>query len=119
MYDLCILAYKLGVEYVDLELSWPEHMLISLVANRCNTKVIGSWHDTTGSITWTGRETREVYEKGARLGVDIIEIINTARITEDNISLRTFVDQVAARGIPLVTFNMGPEVRLLPLLPSP
>lgn len=113
MYDLVMLAYKLGCEYVDLELSWPEHMLLSLIANRGNTKVIGSWHDTAGRITWTGRETREIYEKGARLGVDMIEIINTARMSEDNITLRTFVDQVAHRGTPLIAFNMGPEVCLL------
>lgn len=113
MYDLVMLAYKLGCEYVDLELSWPEHMLLSLIANRGNTKVIGSWHDTAGRITWIGRETREIYEKGARLGVDMIEIINTARMSEDNITLRTFVDQVAHRGTPLIAFNMGPEVCLL------
>jgi len=113
MYDLIILAYKLGCEYVDLELSWPEHMLASLLSSRGNTKIIGSWHDTTGKITWTGRETREIYEKGIRLGIDIIEIINTARSCEDNIVLRTFVEQVVDRGIPLAAFNMGPEVSSL------
>ena len=113
MYDLIMLAYRLGCEYVDLELSWPEHMLTSLLASRGNTKVIGSWHDTIGKLTWTGRETREIYEKGARLGVDIIEIINTARTSEDNIISRAFVVQVAGRGIPLVAFNTGPEVNYL------
>lgn len=112
IYDLVMLGYKLGCEYVDVELSWPEPLILSLIANRGNTKVIGSWHDTVGRITWTGRETRDIYEKGARLGVDIIEIINTARRPEDNISLRTFREQVANRGIPLIAFNMGPEVRL-------
>lgn len=115
LYDLVILAYKLGCEYVDLELGWPEHMLMSLVGKRGNTKVVGSWHDTAGRIPWTGHETREIFEKGARIGVDLIKIVNTARRSEDNIALRSFVDQMSSRGIPLIAINEGSEVRLINL----
>lgn len=110
VHDLVMLAYRLGCEYVDLELSWPEHMLTSLLASRGNTRVIGSWHDILGKITWTGRETRDIYDKGARLGVDIIEMISTAKMSEDNIILRAFVEQLCDWRIPLIALNTGPEV---------
>jgi pentafunctional AROM polypeptide len=112
LHDLVMLAYRVGCEYVDLELVWPESVLVSLIANRGNTKVIGSWYDRVGRYSWTGREMREIHERGARLGVDFIKIVNTARRSEDNITLRAFVDQTATRGIPLIAINDGTEVRI-------
>ena len=113
MYNLIIHAYKMGCEYVDLELAMPDPMLASLIELRGHTKVIGSWHNWNGSISWTGQETMDIYERAVRLGVDIVKLVNTAKRFEDNLSLRTFTDQVASRGVPLLAFNMGPEVRYL------
>ena len=45
--------------------------------------------------------------------MDLIKIVNTARRTEDNISLRTFVDGVSGRGVPLIAINQGVEVSFL------
>ncbi|KAF8323310.1 hypothetical protein DL93DRAFT_2162480 [Clavulina sp. PMI_390] len=123
LFDLVVLAFKLGCEYVDIELTWPIAMLQALISHplRGHTHIIASYHDTIGR-PWTGREMREMYERGMQLGVDLVELIGTARVSEDNIALRTFKESIGAVGglsgvapggrIPLIAFNMGPEGKL-------
>ncbi|KAF8329154.1 type I 3-dehydroquinase-domain-containing protein [Cantharellus anzutake] len=131
MYRLIVLAFKLACEYVDLGLSMPQEMFTSLVSQRGYSRVIGSWYDWNGSISWTGPETKAIYERAVNLGVSVVKIVNTAKRLEDNLSLRTFVESVLTKPVPILAINMGPEGKMSrvlnpilspvthPLLPSP
>ncbi len=110
MYSLIILAFKLCCEYVDLELSMPHEMFISLMSQRGHARIIGSWHDWHGSISWTGPETKAIYERAVSLNVSIVKIVNTAKRFEDNLSLKLFAENMLTRPVPLLAINMGPEV---------
>ncbi|THH18805.1 hypothetical protein EW146_g2242 [Bondarzewia mesenterica] len=124
-------ALRLGVEYIDLELSFPKDVFLDLVAHKGNTTIIGSHHDWKGSISWTGLEIRQIYDRIVRRGADIVKIVNTAKSFEDNMNLRKFAASVERNGTPLLAINMGSEGKISrvlnpilspvshPLLPNP
>jgi pentafunctional AROM polypeptide len=51
-FDLFHLALRLGVEYVDVEISWPEKNIRDLLLRKGNSKVVASWHDWSGNLKW-------------------------------------------------------------------
>lgn len=103
-------ALRLGCEYIDLELSFPAHVFQHIVATKANTLVLGSHHDWKGSISWTGPETRAIYDAIVRQGADVVKIVNTAKSFEDNMGLRHFAASVEREQKPLLAINMGVEV---------
>ena len=103
-------ALRLGVEYLDLQATFPKHLFQDLVSRKGNTSIIGSHHDWSGNISWTGQETRQVYEALIRLGSDVVKIVNVAKNWEDNIALRQFVGSVEENRTPLIAVNTLPQV---------
>jgi 3-dehydroquinate dehydratase type I len=107
------LAIKLGVEYVDVELWAGPAIIHEAMALKGNTKVILSWHDWTGKVSWLGNEVRQIYEAACKEGADVVKMIGWARSFQDNLNLREFAQTVQARGkVPLLAVNMGAEVGL-------
>jgi pentafunctional AROM polypeptide len=110
LHSLLQYALRLGVEYLDLQITYPKSVFLDLVAQKGNTSIIGSYHNLSGNISWTGQETRQIYETLVRFGSDIVKIVNAAKTWEDNMALRQFVGSVEKNVTPLIALNMFPQV---------
>ncbi|KAK2464293.1 hypothetical protein APHAL10511_003750 [Amanita phalloides] len=122
---------RLGVEYLGLEINYPAQICDSIPRLCGNTTIIGSYHDFTGALPWTGLRMWQIYESIVKMGVGIVQIVNTARSFEDNMSLRQFAASVERSTIPLIAINVGVEGKITralntilspvshPLLPNP
>jgi pentafunctional AROM polypeptide len=109
--DVNKLAIKLGVEYLDVELFSPPGTIQEVMQIKGNTKIILSWHDWTGKVSWLGNEVKQIYEVACREGADVVKMIGWARSFQDNLNLRQFAQAVQQRGkVPLLAVNMGVEV---------
>ncbi|EEB98759.1 hypothetical protein MPER_01681, partial [Moniliophthora perniciosa FA553] len=105
-------ALRLGVEYIDLEITLPESTFSEIVARKGNTSILGSYHDWQGNLVWTSPQTRQLYDRMVRSGSDIVKIAGMAKTFEDNMNLRQFVGTLDRNATPLLAINMGPEVSL-------
>ncbi|KAF7313827.1 Pentafunctional AROM polypeptide [Mycena chlorophos] len=108
VFDLLKLAFALGVEYVDVEITLPDHMIRELIARKGHSKIIASWHDWTGSAKWDGSVISDKYEIAHRVG-DIVKIIGKAESLAENFALFNFVSKVGDRpdAKPFIALNMG------------
>ena len=52
-FQLFYIAVRLGVEYIDVETSWPPEQIRELVKHKGNSAIIASWHDWSGKLEWT------------------------------------------------------------------
>ncbi|KAF6011845.1 hypothetical protein HII13_002313 [Brettanomyces bruxellensis] len=108
--ELVQLAFRLGLEYVDLELSLPEGLLDTLCSKRRFTKIIGSYHDPRGLHRWSSPDWQSKYQVAVNLGVDIVKFVGTASCAQDNFDLEAF--RSAHQSKPLVAINMGLQGKL-------
>lgn len=102
--NLTELAFKMGVTYVDMELSLPEGLFATLASKRGFTKVIGSHHDFSGIFKWDNAEWENKYQFAINNNVDIVKFVGTALDFEDNFALESFRAEHTAK--PLVAINM-------------
>jgi 3-dehydroquinate dehydratase type I len=110
LHSLLQYALRLGVEYLDLQITYPKDIFLELVSRKGNTSIIGSCHNCTRNMSWTGPETRQIYDTLVRLGSDIVKIVGVAKTWEDNMKLRQFVGSVDKNTMPLIAVNMFPHV---------
>lgn len=104
---LCNLGLKLGVEYIDLELTQPRSVLERLSAKRGITRVIASNHNPAGDWKWDGFEWKSAYFNASRLG-DIVKFVGMAHNMQDNLDLENFRASHSIPGSkPLIAMNMG------------
>lgn len=109
------LGFKLGAEYVDIEMRMPEEHIVRLLSLRgAATHAVSADHDRKGEWSWDSEEMIEKYQRAANLGFDIIKLVVTPTCFSHNIALLNFritvakLDQVAARPtLPLITINLG------------
>ncbi|GAV26748.1 hypothetical protein PMKS-000204 [Pichia membranifaciens] len=102
--DLTSLAFKMGVAYVDMELSLPEGLFATLISKRGFTKVIGSHHDFSGAFKWDNAEWENKYQFAVNSKVDLVKFVGTALDFSDNFKLENFRN--AHKSKPLVAINM-------------
>lgn len=102
--ELTELAFKMGVDYVDMELSLPESLFSTLVANKRFTRIIGSHHDFSGEFKWDNSEWENKYNFAVNSNVDIIKFVGTALEFTDNFVLEAFRKTHTAK--PLIAINM-------------
>lgn len=102
--DLTSLAFKMGVAYVDMELSLPEGLFATLISKRGFTKVIGSHHDFSGVFKWDNAEWENKYQFAVNSDVDIVKFVGTALDFNDNFTLENF--RSAHTSKPLIAINM-------------
>ena len=116
-FDLFHLALRLGVEYVDIEISWPEKNIRDLVSRKGNSKVVASWHDWSGNLKWDSPSVDATLEVAKVYG-DIVKIVGKANTLDDNISLHRFVSRASSAGDakPIIAINMGVEGQLSRIL---
>lgn len=114
--DILYHALTLGIEYIDLEIDLPNSTFSDIKEHRGNTTLLVSYQDFRGSMVWNSSQTRHMYDRMVKSGAEIVKIAGTAKTFEDNMGLRQFVGTVERNSVPLLAFNMGPEVSR-PLLP--
>lgn len=104
-------AIKMGTEFVDLEVAFPDWLLHEVLELKNNSfsKIIASHHDPKGELSWSKNGSWiPTYNKCLQYG-DIIKLVGIAGNTEDNFALRSF-KHWAARShpdVPVIAINMG------------
>ncbi|KAH9991980.1 aromatic amino acid family biosynthesis-like protein [Russula compacta] len=107
-FDLYRLALRLGVEYVDVEITWPEKNIRDLISHRGNSKIVASWHDWSGNFKWDSSSADATLEAAKAYG-DIVKIIGKANTPDDNAALHGFMTRAFSAGNakPIIAINMG------------
>ncbi|CAN6656849.1 pentafunctional AROM polypeptide [Trichomonascus vanleenenianus] len=101
---LVLLAFKLGVEYVDVELTMDEAVRHQILAHNRFSQIIASHHDFSGSLKWDDSEWNRLYEAASEFG-DIVKFVGMASTLEDNFRLENFRSLHQSK--PLIAINMG------------
>ncbi len=108
--QLLKLALRVGIEYVDVEMSLPLPIIQEVVAKKGASKIIASWHDWSGNMKWTGPVVQQKYDLAKKHG-DIVKIVGKATCLQDNFDLYNFVQRMNAvpHAKPFLAINMGLE----------
>jgi pentafunctional AROM polypeptide len=108
--DLLDLALRLGVEYVDVEITLPQKRIRELNSRKGSSQIIASWHDWSGNMKWNGPLVKEKYDIAHELG-DIIKLVGKATTIQDNFQLHEFVEKASSQpqSKPIIAINMGVE----------
>lgn len=105
-------AARMGVEYIDVELTWPEEVVQGVVAQKGASRIIASHHDPQGALSWKNGAWIQYYNKALQFG-DIIKLVGVARHQDDNFALASFkARMLAAHKTPIIAINMGPQGKL-------
>ena len=106
------LALRMGVEFLDLELQWPDHILRAITGVKGRTKIIASHHDPLGNLSWRHGSWVPYYNKALLYG-DIIKLVGVATSQEDNVTIAKFKEWAKALDkTPLIAINMGSDGQL-------
>lgn len=98
---------RIGVEFLDLEITMPDSILQVVTESKGFTRIIASHHDPQASLSWKNGSWTPIYNKALQHG-DVIKLIGVARDIHDNFALRSFKEKmVAAHGTPVIALNMG------------
>lgn len=89
--SLVELGFKLGAEYVDVELALPDPLISHLVSlSGSATRVLGADHDREGRWRWESREVMDKYLRAKRLGCDVVKLVSTPTRFRSNLELLNF-----------------------------
>jgi pentafunctional AROM polypeptide len=112
-FDLFRLALRLGVEYVDIEISWPEKDMRDVIARKGHSSILASWHDWSGNLKWDSSTVDATLEVAKAYG-DVVKIVGKANSLDDNLALQRFVKRAssAVDAKPIIAINMGVEGQL-------
>ncbi|KAK4047805.1 hypothetical protein OIV83_005147 [Microbotryomycetes sp. JL201] len=110
------LGFKLGAEYVDIELALPDDTITRLLSLRGSaTQCLGADHDRRGLWKWSSHDVLDKYLRAVRLGCDVVKLVSYPSDFQENIELLNFrrtvhdlsVDGTVARVVPLLAINLG------------
>ncbi|KAL9941295.1 hypothetical protein ACHAP6_009221 [Verticillium nonalfalfae] len=105
--SLYILALRMGVEFIDLEMTWPEHILQTVTNLKGRSRIIASHHDPRGELSWKNGSWTPFYNRALQWG-SVIKLVGTAQSMEDNYDLARFKsDMLASHPTPVIALNMG------------
>lgn len=106
------LAFRMGVEFLDLEIQFPEPLLRQIVEAKGHTKIIASHHDPKNTLLWGNGSWMPFYNKALLYG-DIVKLVGVATSQEDNLQLLQFKKSVETRHkTPMIAINMGIDGQL-------
>ncbi|KHN97845.1 pentafunctional AROM polypeptide [Metarhizium album ARSEF 1941] len=106
-HDLYRLALKLGVEYLDVEVTSTDEILQELTDIRRNTLIVSSHHDPAGSLSWKNASWIPFYNRALQYG-DVIKLVGNAKSIEDNFDLASFKSRMLTdHKTPIIAINMG------------
>ncbi|KAH8816292.1 Shikimate dehydrogenase [Xylogone sp. PMI_703] len=105
-------AVRMGLEYIDLEIGYPDELLQTVTENKGFSKIIASHHDPSGRLSWKNGGWVQHYNRALQYG-DVIKLVGYAQSMEDNFSLERFrTSMTAAHDVPLIAINMGVQGKL-------
>lgn len=107
---LLMLGIKLGVEYLDVQLTYPPALIALVMRHKRFTRVIMSHHDFAGALKWDDAEWAAKYDQAVLLRTDVVKFVGFAHELTDNLTLETFRAKHTAR--PLIAINMGEHGKL-------
>lgn len=109
-------AIRMAIEYVDLEMQFPDELLQDVVDGKGFSKIIASHHDPDGRLSWRNGGWMQFYNKALQYG-DVIKLVGVANHIEDNFALSKFKSEmVLSHDIPLIAINMGTKGKLSRIL---
>ncbi|SGZ54467.1 CIC11C00000003898 [Sungouiella intermedia] len=108
--ELSYLGIKLGVEFLDVQLSNSEKLVKKIIERKAFTRIIATYIDVSGNLKWDNAEWDNKYNQAISLNADIIQLVGKALTFEDNIALEYF--RANHKGTPLISFNEGEKGKL-------
>lgn len=104
------LALRMGCEFVDLELTFPDVLQSQVIAAKGYSKIISSHHDPRGMLSWSSGSWIAIYNKALHRG-DIVKLVGIAKTASDNFELYNFKAKMTAAhpNVPLIAINMGQQ----------
>jgi pentafunctional AROM polypeptide len=100
-------AIRMGIEYIDLEIAFPDELLQQVTESKGYSKIIASHHDVRGELSWKNGGWIQYYNRALQYG-DIIKLVGSAKNIESNFDLAKFKSLMAvAHDTPLIAINMG------------
>lgn len=109
---LSLLALRMGVEFLDLEMQLPESILDIVAKAKGHTSVIASHHDPKGDLSWSNGSWVPFYNKALLYG-DVVKLVGVAHDLEDNTKLLQFKTWAqSAHSTPIIAINMGRKGQL-------
>ncbi len=109
-------AVRMGMEYIDLEITYSDELLQSITESKGFSKIIASHHDPRGTLSWKNGGWIQYYNRALQYG-DIIKLVGSSKSMEDNFALARFKSVMAAsHDIPLIAINMGVRGKLSRIL---
>ncbi|KAK0706648.1 putative PENTAFUNCTIONAL AROM polypeptide [Lasiosphaeria miniovina] len=115
-YELAEKLYRVGlrtgVEFLDLEMTMPDHIIQTITDKKGFTRVIASHHDPQAKLSWKNGGWVPFYNKALQHG-DIIKLVGVANGIVDNFDLANFkAKMLAAHDKPIIALNMGAPGKL-------
>lgn len=98
------LAFKSGLDAVDIELTWSDGLHARAIAQKGFTKIIASHHDVSGDLKWSNPVWEDYYQKALAIG-DVVKFVGMAESIQDNIALENF--RASHTRKPFIAINMG------------
>lgn len=109
---LYTLALRMGVEFLDVEIQFPEALLRSVAKAKGQTTILASHHDPKGALSWSDGSWVPHYNKALLYG-DIIKLVGVAHTQDDNAELLQFKSwATSAHDTPVIAINMGRQGQL-------
>ncbi|KAH7173638.1 EPSP synthase-domain-containing protein [Fusarium flagelliforme] len=110
--ELYRLALRMGLEYIDVEMTLPDHIIQNVTESRGYSHIIASHHDPKGTMSWKNASWIQFYNRALQYG-DIIKLVGIARTPEDNFDLAKFKARMQeAQKTPMIAMNMGKAGKL-------
>lgn len=104
---------RFAPEFATVDLEADEKLITQTIQSKGATKIIGDFHKNL-STGWNDERWVEMYEKGRRLGCDLIRFSRPAGRSEDAFSvhrMRSRVEALDGPHIPLLAFSIGDRGR--------
>ncbi|OJD34869.1 pentafunctional arom polypeptide [Diplodia corticola] len=101
------LAVRMGFEFIDVEVTYPDELLQEISSNKGSSKIIASHHDVKGKLSWKDGSWIPFYNRALQLG-DVIKVVGVAKTLQDNFELAEFKSWAEqTHPIPIIGINMG------------
>ncbi|GKT49448.1 pentafunctional AROM polypeptide [Colletotrichum spaethianum] len=105
-------AIRMGVEFIDVEMTLPEQVIRAVVENKGPCRIIASHHDPQGKLSWKNGSWIPFYNKALQWG-DVIKLVGVAQQIEDNYDLAQFKSEMfSSHKTPIIALNMGTAGKL-------
>lgn len=106
------LALRMGVEFLDLEIQFPDPLLRQISKAKGYTNIIASHHDPKNILSWENGSWMQFYNKALLYG-DVVKLVGVATSQKDNSRLVKFKESAQFwHETPLIAINMGLDGQL-------